>query len=88
MLRTLPIDISFIDKDDRLSAYLSAWGISVTSETLHLYLSSNVNEIEPSGFADDDASRNPHPVVCGDVAPDEPPTKDEVAEEGSPCRFP
>jgi len=65
MLRTLPIDISFIDKDDRLSAYLSTWGISVTSETLHLYLSSDVNEIESSGFADDGASRNPHPWYAG-----------------------
>ncbi|MCD6368260.1 MAG: hypothetical protein J7L38_00505 [Thermoproteales archaeon] len=24
--------------------------------------------------------RNPYPVVCGNVAPDEPPIRDEVAE--------
>ena len=27
----------------------------------------------PSGSADDGITRNPHPVVCGDVAPSEPP---------------
>jgi len=29
----------------------------------------------PSGFADDGITRNPHLVVRGDVAPDEPPIK-------------
>ena len=29
----------------------------------------------PSGFTDDGITRNPHPVVCGDVVPDEPPNQ-------------
>jgi len=35
----------------------------------------------PSGFADDNnLPGNPHPVVCGDASPDDPPTRGEAAE--------
>ena len=43
--------------------------------------------IKPSGFADDGTSRNPYSVVYGNVAPNEPPTRDEVVEGEARANF-